>query len=284
MKKTTIACITMLLLAACNSKNTESATPTPESVFETVSVKKNISFDLKGDANFHPGESSYCSNEVYMFYPKSINGVADKALSDSIKSAMFPGDSTSTDIREAVDRFIDNYDYAPDEVENIKPANKLPESGRFTSTHAVKMAPMSVSKRSMVFQVLHYDYMDGAAHGYSYSRFINYDIESRKVVSISDLFNTNGDKFREMVANQLLAQNNVESFDQLKEKGFLVDFSEFYVTDNFYIDSDNCRIVLVYNPYEIGCYALGKVEISIYAYDFESVITPLGKELTEYNY
>ena len=51
MTKTTIACITALLLAACNTKNTESATPTPESVFETVSVKKNISFDLKGDAN-----------------------------------------------------------------------------------------------------------------------------------------------------------------------------------------------------------------------------------------
>lgn len=283
MKKTTIACITMLLLAACNTKNTESATSSPETVFETISVKKTISFDLKGDANFHPGEASYCCNEVYMFYPKSINGVADKALADSIKSAMFPGDSTSANIREAVDRFIENYDYAPEDVENIKPANKLPESGRFTSTHIVKMSPTSVSKRSMVFQVNHYDYMDGAAHGYSYSRYINYDIENRKVVSISDLFNTEGDKFRGMVANQLLAQNEVDSFAQLKEKGFLVDFSEFYVTDNFYIDGDNFRIVFVYNPYEIGCYAIGPVEISVYAYDAREYMTPLGMKLTGFD-
>lgn len=264
-----------LLLVGCESKKVLNA---DESTFKTFNETKKLSFSLKGDANFHPDQPSYCENSVFIFFPTSLNGTTDQMLTDSLMSKAFPEDKVSKDLKSAIDRYINNYDYDSTEVENVKVIEEIPEASRFRTSHSVTLTPKNIAPNCVSFEVSHYDYMEGAAHGYGYDVYVNYDSKNKKVLSLADLFVKN-DVFKQEVKKQLLQQNEVETFEALKEKGFIIEEDEFFVTNNFYIDQANWCIVLLYQPYEIGCYALGTIEIPLYTYNFEQYMTPLAKNL-----
>lgn len=93
------------------------------------------------------------------------------------------------------------------------------------------------------------------------SEFITIDLPKAERLSISDLFPEDSyPAISDLIKSQLLSDSGCKSADQLVELGYFnIDFLS--VTDNFSLSDDG--ICFHYNPYEIACYALGKVSISI---------------------
>ena len=62
-----------------------------------------------------------------------------------------------------------------------------------------------------------------------------------------------------MIREKIAAQYQASTDDELSEAGF---FPEYIApTENFLISESG--ITFYYNPYDIGCYALGAVEVTL---------------------
>lgn len=97
----------------------------------------------------------------------------------------------------------------------------------------------------------------GGAHGIEVSEYHNYSLKDGFEIGAKDLFRA--EKFEDLRAaiHRKICEKYLAEGEELSDAGFFSDPIE--VTDNFSISDDG--ITFHYNPYEIGCYALGSVVV-----------------------
>ena len=89
---------------------------------------------------------------------------------------------------------------------------------------------------------------------YNYSRAGGYEITT------ADLFTeTQLERLNRLIREDIYEQYGVRSDEELETKGFFPEY--IGVTENFLVTPEG--ITFYYNPYDIGCYALGSVEVSV---------------------
>ena len=100
----------------------------------------------------------------------------------------------------------------------------------------------------------------GGAHGY-YGRTVrNYSLKGGYDLMLNDLFDaTQRDLLDELIRDKLYDRYGVADDVGLAAEGFFPE--EIAATENFAIGEQG--ITFYYNPYDIGCYALGDVEVHI---------------------
>lgn len=100
----------------------------------------------------------------------------------------------------------------------------------------------------------------GGAHGMYGTECHTYSIPGGYELSLADFFDLGQlDALDRAIRETLRARYGVRTDDELTEHGFFVE--SIAVTENFRIAPDS--ITFYYNPYEIGCYALGAVEVTV---------------------
>lgn len=111
----------------------------------------------------------------------------------------------------------------------------------------------------------------GGAHGmygiecYTYSLAAGYELTAADLVGEAQLPRL-GEAIRRKIADEYEARQD----EELIEKGF---FPEYIApTDNFRVTADG--VTFIYNPYEIGCYALGLVEVTLSAEEMDGIRKP----------
>ena len=105
--------------------------------------------------------------------------------------------------------------------------------------------------------LLQYNCFRGGAHGIQTVCYLVFDAETGKTVSESDLFK---DGYREPLTG-LLRAGVLESFSYDEELKGLLDMENVVPNGNFTLDAEG--IMWVYQPYEVGPYALGVVSASV---------------------
>lgn len=100
----------------------------------------------------------------------------------------------------------------------------------------------------------------GGAHGIYGIECHTYSLESGYELTAADLLGAErlprvGERIRARLYEQYEAAND----EELTGKGFFPE--NIAVTDNFCVTSEG--VTFIYNPYEIGCYALGLVEVTL---------------------
>lgn len=105
---------------------------------------------------------------------------------------------------------------------------------------------------------LEQNYMDylGGAHPNSYLDTINVNLQTGKLLSLSDMFKAGSDYLPRL--NSLVAQQIAQ---EQKTKVFFGKV-EVNGTEDFYI-TDNAELVIVYPPYAVAPYAAGTIEFII---------------------
>lgn len=100
----------------------------------------------------------------------------------------------------------------------------------------------------------------GGAHGMYGTECHTYSLNDGFELSLADLFNQSElQRFDTLIREKIATQYHAATDDELVEAGF---FPEYIApTENFLLRPDG--ITFYYNPYDIGCYALGAVEVSI---------------------
>lgn len=118
---------------------------------------------------------------------------------------------------------------------------------------------LTVADTLLTFVIDRYEYM-GGVHGMYGTRCHTYSLATGREYGASDLFDARQlMRLDELIRENIYEQYDARSDEELEREGFFPDY--IAVTDNFLLS--DAGITFFYNPYELGCYALGGVEVTI---------------------
>lgn len=153
---------------------------------------------------------------------------------------------------------------ADEAIRRLVAENEMPDSGTEVERAGFEASVTVTSEAEIVDTVLVYtiayaSYM-GGAHGMYGQSVHNYSIVNGCEFTLSDLFGEEQrQRLKQIIREKLYEEFGVTSDEGLAEQGFFPEYID--VTDNFALTE--AGIVFYYNPYDIGCYALGPVEVTI---------------------
>lgn len=101
----------------------------------------------------------------------------------------------------------------------------------------------------------------GGAHGLYTVEYHNYSLNDGAELGAADIFGAERiEALKALIIEKIKKQYNVSTEEEFIAKGFYPE-KTFMVTDNILIRED--AVIFLYNPYDIGCYALGSVEVAV---------------------
>lgn len=98
----------------------------------------------------------------------------------------------------------------------------------------------------------------GGAHGYKTLSFLNFDLNSGKLLSKNDIFE---EDFTEFAEQKFREKQGIPEGDNINSTGFWFEKNTFNLPENIGFRGD--QVVLVYNSYEIAPYAAGDIVMEI---------------------
>ncbi len=135
------------------------------------------------------------------------------------------------------------------------------DDGRFSSGdyRLAVTSDIDVYDRTLSYVIEGYQYT-GGAHGMSWTKALNYSLDDGSLLSLSDFFTEEQTaKLPAILVKQLCMQLGATDADQLAALGYYPD--DIKPTENFTVSATG--ITFIYDPYQIGCYAVGKTEIEV---------------------
>ncbi len=114
--------------------------------------------------------------------------------------------------------------------------------------------------KNLVQVAIYNDTYMGGAHGMQTGSYLLFDMDLQSQVKLSDLMTSDGDIFTPLndAFMDYLASIEITSEKDIKE---YQETWQFYVSENVYFNDTG--LVFVYNPYELGAYAQGFIELTI---------------------
>ncbi|QLG45547.1 DUF3298 and DUF4163 domain-containing protein [Costertonia aggregata] len=98
----------------------------------------------------------------------------------------------------------------------------------------------------------------GGAHGFSPSRFLNFD-KNKGVVLENDALFSKLEDFKKLAENKFRKQEDIPLEAPINSTGFMFDGNEFYLPDNIGYTQEG--IQLLYEQYEVASYADGPIKL-----------------------
>ena len=263
---------------ACSSPTSESNSPVNPAItnFEVNQTVKSLTknYLCEGeDAVFADSLKIYSSVQLFVEWPNELGGKEIKALQDSLIKSISP-DSTIKSIDAALTASADQ----PEGIDTYKmsPVDSIPQSGpSMVYSKMTSASVLSFNTDYIVYKISNYIY-SGGAHGITESHYINYDLNSGSAINFENAFIPNFEnKLLDAIKSSLMEQYSVSTIDALQERGIFTD--QLFVTHNIYLDGYD--VVFHYNPYDIGPYALGSIDVRVPYYTIQELLTPNVKQL-----
>jgi len=254
----------MAILASCSKSGDVSN-------FEIRETLKSASksYELKQP----DGSTAYLTVSTTMIWPEKFGDADLTALRDSLLGIYNVKDGHNID--EAMIDFIDNTSMI--ESANAKEIASVPQSTAGTYSYDIQLNTRIIeqTKTLVTYETTAYSYT-GGAHPNSASRPFTYDLSSGKIIDKAWIFGNN-----EATNTALLALIKESLMSRLGQQ----EYNEIYSDDTFPINVSNSvyisegNIVFHYNPYEIGPYSLGSIDIEVVPFQVEKYLTPEAKAL-----
>ncbi len=131
------------------------------------------------------------------------------------------------------------------------------------------------TEKIISFAFAAYSYTGGAHGNYSTS-YLSVDINTNKIIHLKDIMNTAGiSKLQPLLEKAFRKQFQLKPDDSLTKGGLFEN--KLTPNNNFYITEKG--IAFIYNPYEIGPYAMGEIELFISFKEIEKYLQPHFKKL-----
>ncbi|MGM9803078.1 MAG: RsiV family protein [Muribaculaceae bacterium] len=277
------ALATVLVLGGCSKPQTNVLTQSDGangcdiSNYDIYEEYKTASatYLCEGDTTFGADVKVYTTAAIAVQWPRRFGDADVKALQDTIIAHTFSTPKASIDscivdfiskpvgYGESVLRRVDAVpDEGPDKVREL--------------FNSVEVKSVGFCEEFVVFRVYHSQYL-GGAHGSYFTSYVNYDLKNKRVLTFNSLFKPNSDEaLMPILKDTLLRNYYAETMSELEEKsGIFVD--DLFVSHVIYLTGS--EVVFVYNPYDIGPWAIGTVEIPVFVADLADCLTDYGKAL-----
>lgn len=200
-------------------------------------------------------ESYPCSDcpKVSISIPKVLGKVkVGTAIENALKEEViflltFDNELEASDIQEAIQSFNNGY---------VELKNKYPDE---TAGWEAKInGDISYEDRKTLTIQLNSYIFTGGAHGYSSTRFLNFDKKKGVELENWQLFrDTQG--FEQFAESKFRVKEKIPQDKPINSTGFMFEQDSFYLPEN--IGFTQKGIVLHYNQYEVASYADGPIEL-----------------------
>lgn len=209
-----------------------------------------------------------------------LNETLPREVEQELLSLLFK-DTTASNFDEAATRWI-QFNYCEDLwQDNMQfKSSSMVNSSLMKEVHLLcdnyVENKITVDENLVEFSIFEETYM-GGAHGVHYWHTRTYDRNTGHIIRFSDLIDTTD--FSEVITRAI---EDLEVNKMVRECVFDEDMhKDFRIPSDFYIDSTRSTITLIYQIYEIACYACGtqKVVLPIFWLSKHRNITPYAKEI-----
>lgn len=224
---------------------------------------------------FNGLDSCTLTLSVSVDWPEAFGSADVKPLQEALAEAAFNSRS-GRGIKEVVDSFITetaSYDLGVDNSITEIPAGVNP---LYAYQREVTVQRGELSLNTVTYNIYDMSYM-GGAHPMTYTRSITYAFEQHAVVSNDNLFNADKmDAVFSAVNSAAAAQFGVAK-GELTKAGFMEDA----IPVSPLVSLSRGAIVFHYNPYDVGPYSMGAVDIYVSPESVGDALSPLGKLLLD---
>lgn len=206
------------------------------------------------------GQDTYERNGYSVEFPTN----APVALKKAIIKHLF--DYNGTSLEYATKEFLQCS--AIDETPRL--VSSIPEDNMYVSYNWVSGSLISQSSNLIVYKSFFENYSAGAAHPMYGEAYLNYYIPTKKELKLADLFIMS----KKSAINRAIRKNARKVSNALYNPN---DLSGITCHDDFYLSPKG--ITFIYQPYEIGPFAAGVIEITVSKAQLTGCLTALGKKL-----
>lgn len=266
-----ISSITLALsLASCSGKReSKNSAIRNFAVDETI---KSASASFRANETIG-GDSVWAVVSTSLTWPEKLGEYSISTLQDSIISRMY---GVVPDGKEKSKANIDNAMMAfigtPGDLLEGKytPVDSVPDNSLFTGTLDVTGSVLYLNENFLSYQVTTYLYSPGAAHGSSVQKPFTYDLAAGRILGFNDIFKAgNVAKVLKVAESALREQVPADELEMYYLP--LTTPGRVYLSDGM--------VVMHYDEYDIAPYAVGPVDINIWSYLLDDLLTPRAKAL-----
>lgn len=282
-RKIVLLALSAVLLASCadNSAVTDGEKGVKDFEIRIVEKSAEASYHCVGDTTYGADVRLYTTASVTLQWPEMLGNADIKCLQDTLLARCFGSESATLPVGEAMRRYVSD-PVTMDDGAQLEAVDTVPVSDAYnvrTLAKSIKASAVSVGRRVAVFKVDWFMY-GGGAHPIYASSFVNFDVERSRVLTLSEIVKPgNVAALATIVKNVLCEQYGVDSYEQLQANYSInaeaVDYSLQHPV--FYIDGE--YVAFYFNPYEIGPWATGAVEVQVPAFMLDDMLTPEAKIL-----
>lgn len=237
--------------------------------FNQLTKKAGKGFLLEGDHNYGDTVSVYTMNTATIQWPTKIGNNDLTVLQDSVSHTAFGVNTLMIDslIQHFVSHPLGYEDFPLKEVDSIP----YSDANNRVLSNNVNARIKYMNDKLLVYK-FEFDSYSGGAHPSYAASFINYDVRNNSLLSFKDIFKEGCDsELLNIIKKKLCEKYYVDSISQLPEiSGIFVD--EIFVTRNIFLTEDG--VTFFYNPYDIGPWAIGVVEVPVEYYELDACLTP----------
>lgn len=252
-----------LLAASCGYRN---EVPADSEISEFEIHKKLLTADRSYRVVTDYG-TVYLEMYTSVQWPEKFGGNDIKVLQDSVLNFAY-SDTTSVSIHDAIRKYLDDTSFL-EGVKEIVPVDTLP-SDSMTYFSSVTGAVLDLDEGMVTYQLVSSSYL-GGAHPMTATHPFTYDFAESRVLDNSNIFRpgTPTDSIVPVIREALARQLGVP-VSRLKNEGVFADQLTYpgipYISGN--------TLYFHYDPYEIGPYAMGSVDVAVYPYEIERFLQP----------
>lgn len=266
-----VAAMSGAVATSCgNSAKSEKNAGKADNIIEFETYDDELGFVAP---NFIEGDSVYAAVKYSIVWPEKIGQQDFRAMRDSLMTVTFGNDNAETFtqatgdfVQRSLEDFFGDMNGNMPEYEKTSYAQAYDAAGNNVQTLNSEVTLLNTNL--LVIRATNYTYYYHAAHGMTTVAFLNYSLADHLVLNPSNFFTAGTD-------TAILDLINAAAKEKYYEEGALFDrpittFSNFQVTEN--------DVVFVYQPYEVGPYSSGVIEVPVSQYDLYRFLTPEARK------
>lgn len=213
-------------------------------------------------------------------WPEQLGDANLKVLQDSLLYFAYGDTAMNGSVDDAIVAFINDTAMVGGASE-ITPVDSMPEAGDNMPAYFnnVTATVLDMNEEMVTYQVTASSYF-GGAHPDTYIRPFTFDMRSGKVLDVDNMFKQEArDSIVPLIVGALARQLDVAPAN-LDRAGIFTSQLTYpgapYVANNM--------LYFHYNPYEIAPYSAGMIDVVVYPYEVESMLTPEARSLFDIGY
>lgn len=257
-----IASIALVILSSCNTNKEDNTSTNAQPDTLTYTLENYyLESKLESKAIDSVNDKTYFEATYPHFQDDTINTYINKLITPND----IP-DKHYNSMEEAGQGFIKEYE----------DFQKLDYSSPWAWYSKIKASVPENHKSYLGIEVYYEDFM-GGAHGNYGTIFKNFDLHSKKEITIQDIIFNNKMDSLTLVAEQIFKKN--EGIDSLQNSfpNYFFEDGKFSLNNNFLLQKNS--ILFFYNIYEIKAYSEGTTRLEIPYNRISNFLTPQAKEI-----